>query len=191
MLGLEWWHPKAKTKRLRPLRGRYFIRFAVRGCRFAQPPANSLNPFGVLLSRRLMYNDERRSVGTIFNQRSPDEAALRGNPGVGASKLALTGKASPSATLRTGFDTPSCYPIKVIDYARSQAPIWEGRLSSSTYPNLGKLKLEQHWLPSESLEASNKPVLQLPGRVSSHSICQCRESIRVPGWPEGRRWLPF
>ena len=68
MLGLEWWHPKAKTKRLRPLRGRYFIRFAVRGCRFAQPPANSLNPFGVLLSRRLVYNDgsqrsQRRDKG--------------------------------------------------------------------------------------------------------------------------------
>ena len=65
MLGSDWWYPKAVPKRLRPLRGRCFIRFAVRGCRFAQPPANSLNPFGVLLlPQRLVYNDERWSVGT-------------------------------------------------------------------------------------------------------------------------------
>jgi len=65
MLGSDWWYPKAVPKRLRPLRGRCFIRFAVRGCRFAQPLANSLNPFGVLLlPQRLVYNDESGSLGT-------------------------------------------------------------------------------------------------------------------------------
>jgi len=55
---------KAAQERLRPLRGRCFIRFAVRGCRFAQPPANSLNPFGVLLlPQRLVYNDEIGCLG--------------------------------------------------------------------------------------------------------------------------------
>ena len=44
--------------------GSILIRFVIRGYRFAQPPANSLNPFGVLLlPQRLAYNDERSSVG--------------------------------------------------------------------------------------------------------------------------------
>ena len=64
MQGSDWWYPKAAPRRLRPLRGRCFIRFAVRGCRFAQPPANSLNPFGVLLlPQRLVYNDESSGLG--------------------------------------------------------------------------------------------------------------------------------
>ena len=51
---------------LRPLRGRGSFFLIIRGCRFAQPPANGLNPFGVLPPpQRLVYNDERRSVGTI------------------------------------------------------------------------------------------------------------------------------
>ena len=37
MLGSDWWHPKAAPERLRPHWGRNFIRFAVRGCRYAQP----------------------------------------------------------------------------------------------------------------------------------------------------------
>ncbi|MCX7111790.1 MAG: hypothetical protein NTX45_17015 [Proteobacteria bacterium] len=64
MLGLDRCYPRPRRKDCDPSGVDILFGLPSGGVAGAQPPANGLNPFGVpWLSQRLVYNDERSSVG--------------------------------------------------------------------------------------------------------------------------------